>query len=154
MRRQHSWFALAAFGTITLSLGAAVAADVDKERETLMKGFGEHMKVIKGALTENKGTIADAAKAAHEIAANSHKIPSVFPPGSVSLETNAESEALPVIWQRWPEFENKAKNMGELANALAAAADSGNPQATLAAFGDLGKNGCSGCHETFRKKKS
>ena len=139
---------------MTLGLSAAVTASPDKEREALMKGFGQRMNVIKGVLTENKGTIADAAKAAHEIAANSQKIPSVFPQGSVHLETNAESEALPVIWQRWPEFEGKVKNIGELATALAAAADSGNPQATLAAFGNLGKNGCSGCHETFRKKKS
>ncbi len=119
-----------------------------------MKGFGSRMTKIKEALTENKGTIDDVAKAAQEIAQGSKQIPSVFPEGSAHLETNAESEALPVIWQRWPEFESKANNMGELASQLAAAAGQGDRQATLAAFGNLGKNGCTGCHEVFRKKKS
>jgi cytochrome c556 len=74
----------------------------------------------------------------------------VFPEG-----TNAgESEALPVVWQQWPEFEGDAKTMGELASKLAAAAESGDQAATLAAFASLGKNGCGGCHETFRVKKS
>jgi cytochrome c556 len=44
--------------------------------------------------------------------------------------------------------------MHELAAKLAAAASLGDKAATLAAFADLGKNGCGGCHETYRKKKS
>jgi cytochrome c556 len=44
--------------------------------------------------------------------------------------------------------------MGELATKLEAAANSGDQAATLAAFGALGKDGCGGCHETYRKKKS
>ena len=35
---------------------------------------------------------------------------------------------------------------------LAEAAKGGDAQATLAAFAALGKDGCGGCHETFRKK--
>lgn len=154
MRRQHGWMAFAALGILTLGIGAATAANPDEQREQLMKGFGSRMKTIKEALTENKGTIDDVAKAATEIAENSERIPGVFPEGSSHLETNADSEALPVIWQRWPEFESKAGQMGDLAQKLAAAAGQGDRQATLAAFGDLGKNGCGSCHEVFRKKKS
>jgi cytochrome c556 len=32
------------------------------------------------------------------------------------------------------------------------AVKSGNKGAIETAFGDLGKNGCGGCHETFREK--
>lgn len=137
-----------AIGSWTLAAGAQ--QDVYKERKALMKGFGERMNIVKGVVAENKGSLADAAKAAQEIAANAGKIPSVFPEG-----TNAgESEALPVIWERWGEFEGKAQNMENLAAKLAAAAGSGDQTATLAAFGTLGKQGCGGCHEVFRQKKS
>jgi cytochrome c556 len=141
---------LAVMGTVACGSVIAQAQDVYKEREALMKGFGQRMNVIKGVVAENKGSLPDAQVAAQEIAANAEKIPSMFPAG-----TNAgESEALPVIWERTSEFEAKAQGMEELAAKLAAAAGTGDPTATLAAFGALGKEGCGGCHEVFRKKKS
>jgi cytochrome c556 len=151
MRVKQVWVGLAVLGAIGLGTGAAVAQDgVYKERETLMKGFGQRMNVIKGVVAENKGTLPEAATAAQEIAGSAEKIPAVFPDG-----TNAgESEALPVIWQQWGEFEGKARTMEELAAQLATAAGSGDQAATLAAFANLGRNGCGGCHETFREKSS
>lgn len=151
MRR--GWPGPAALGLVVLGIGGAAAADkegVYKEREALMKGFGKQMTIVKGVVAENKGTLADAEAAAREIAARADYIPSVFPRGA----NQGESEALPVIWQQWDAFQAKARNMQDLAARLASAAGSGDKQATLAAFGDLGKNGCGGCHETFRKKKS
>ena len=41
----------------------------------------------------------------------------------------------------------------ELAGKLAETSQGGDVQATLAAFAALGKEGCGGCHETFRKKQ-
>jgi cytochrome c556 len=94
MGRKQLLFALAAPGLA--GAPAVTAQDVYKERETLMKGFGQGMGVVKGVVAEGKGTLADAATAAQSIAANAPKIPGVFPDG-----TNAgESEALPVIWQQ------------------------------------------------------
>ena len=139
----------AVLGVGLLTAGTVGAQDVYKERETLMKGFGQSMGVVKGVVAEGKGTLADAAAAA-KIAAGAPSIASVFPEG-----TNAgESEALPVIWTQWSDFEGHAKTMGELAAKLEAAAQSGDQAATLAAFGALGKDGCGGCHEIYRKKKS
>jgi cytochrome c556 len=140
----------AAFAMAALAATAVAAQEVYKERETLMKGFGQRMGVIKGVVVDGKGTLAEAATAASEIQAAAGKIPGVFPEGS----NTGESEALPVIWQQWPDFETDAKTMGELAGTLAAAAGSGDKAATLAGFATLGKDGCGGCHETFRKKKS
>lgn len=148
MRSRPLVFAVVAAGLVATTTVAA--QDIYKEREALMKGFGQRMGVVKGVVVEGKGTLADAATAASEIAASAGKIPSEFPEG-----TNAgESEALPVIWQQWPDFQNHAKTMEELAGKLAAAAGSGDKAATLAAFANLGKNGCGGCHETYRKKSS
>lgn len=135
------------------SLGVATATaqeDVFKNREALMKGFGQRMGVVKAAVVDGTGTLEAAAAAAQEIAAGAPDIAAVFPEGSI----NAESEALPVIWEKWPEFEAKSGEMQKLAAALADAAKSGDKNATLAAFGTLGKNGCGGCHESFRQKKS
>jgi cytochrome c556 len=148
MGRKPFVFAIAALGLLTA--GAVSAQEVYKERETLMKGFGQGMGVVKGVVAEGKGTLADAAAAAAQIAAGAGKIPGVFPAGSNA----GESEALPVIWEQWADFEAHAKTMGELATKLEAAAASGDQAATLAAFAALGKDGCGGCHETFRKKKS
>lgn len=115
-----------------------------------MKGFGKQMGVVKGVVVEGKGTLADVVTAAQAIEAGDAKIPSMFPQG-----TNAgESEALPVIWEKWSDFEGHATTMGQLAAKLEQAAASGDQAATLAAFGALGKDGCGGCHEIFRKKKS
>ena len=148
MRLQALMFTVAALSL--LGAGSVGAQEVYKERETLMKGFGQGMGVVKGVVVEGKGTLADAAAAAKQIAAGSSKVASVFPPGSNA----GESEALPVIWEEWSDFEGHTKTMGELATKLETAAASGDQAATLAAFGELGKNGCGGCHETFRKKKS
>lgn len=133
-----------------LGVGAAAAQDIYQEREALMKGFGKQIGVVKGVVVEGNGTLADVVTAAQVIVAGDAKIPSMFPQG-----TNAgESEALPVIWEQWSTFEERATNMGQLAAKLEQAAASGDQAATLAAFATLGKDGCGGCHETFRKKKS
>jgi cytochrome c556 len=133
-----------------LGAGAVAAQDIYQERETLMKGFGKQMGVVKGVVTEGKGTLADVVTAAQAIEAGDTKIPSVFPQGT----NGGDSEALPVIWQQWSDFEARATNMGELAAKMEQAAASGDQAATLAAFAALGKNGCGGCHETFREKDS
>ena len=72
----------------------------------------------------------------------------MFPPGSDQQPT----DALPVIWSDQAGFQAAAEKAEGLAEKLAEAAKGGDPQATLAAFAALGKEGCGGCHETFRKK--
>lgn len=148
MRLKPLLFPVAALAL--LGAGAVAAQDIYQEREALMKGFGKQMGVVKGVVVEGNGTLADVVTAAQAIVAGDAKIPSMFPQG-----TNAgESEALPVIWEKWSDFESHATTMGQLATKLEQAAASGDQAATLAAFGALGKDGCGGCHEMFRKKKS
>ncbi len=72
----------------------------------------------------------------------------MFPPGSDQQPT----AALPVIWTDQAGFKAAAEKAEGLAEKLAEAAKGGDAQATLAAFAALGKEGCGGCHETFRKK--
>ena len=131
---------------------AVAAQEVYKERETLMKGFGQRMGVIKGVVVDGKGTLADAATAASEIAGRRPaRSPACSPQGSNA----GESEALPVIWEQWPDFESRCQDHGRAGRqarppppARATRPRRSPPSPTL------GKDGCGGCHETFRKKKS
>lgn len=131
-------------------IGVAAAQDVIAHRQDEMKGFGKNMGAVKAAVIDKKGTLADAVAAAQHIAGDAAEIPSWFPAGSGQGNT----KALPVIWEKPDEFAAKAKNMGELAAKLEAAAKAGDQAAAAAAFAALGKDGCGGCHATFRKPQT
>ena len=64
-----------------------------------------------------------------------------------------DSESKEVIWEEWDEFVAAAELLGEKAAALQAALASEDSSRIGAAFGDLGKNGCGGCHRRFREKR-
>ena len=64
-----------------------------------------------------------------------------------------DSESKDVIWEEWDEFVAATERLGEKAAALQAALTSGDSGQIGAAFGDLGKNGCGGCHSKFREKR-
>jgi cytochrome c556 len=87
---------------------------------------------------------------AQAIAEAAEYVPEMFPQGS----TQPPADALPAIWEKPDQFKQAAERAHELAEKLAETARGGDVQATQAAFGTLGKEGCGGCHETFRKKES
>ena len=148
-----------------LALAAAVAAfgpdraavadrhgQVAAERSKLMKGMGGAMRTLKG-FTDGRNSAEEASLAAAAIAAAAVKIPDAFPPGT-GMGANPESEAKDVIWEKWDEFEAASALLADKAAALETALASGDAGAAAAAFGDLGKNGCGGCHRPFREKRS
>ena len=115
-----------------------------------MKGMGGAMRNIKG-FVDGRNSAADATAAAEVIAAAAPKIAAVFPPNT-GMGANPKSEAKDNIWKEWDAFTAAAKLLGDKAAALKTALASGNKGAAAAAFGDLGKNGCGGCHRQFRQK--
>ena len=58
-----------------------------------------------------------------------------------------------MIWEKPDQFKQAAERAHGLAGKLAETSQGGEVQATLVAFAALGKEGCGGCHETFRKKQ-
>jgi len=141
-------FAVAGFG------GLALAQDkeaVIKNREALMKGQGKDLGSVK-AYTEGKADLAQAEAGAAGLAQSMKKIPDVFPPGSGGTSTDGKYATKPVIWTDWSKFLDAQKTASNKADALLVAVKSGDKTKIEAAFGDLGKNGCGGCHETFREK--
>ena len=147
---------LAAVMTVVLAGfgGAALAQDketVIKNREALMKGQGKDLGSVK-AYTEGKADLAQAEAGATGLTQSTKKIPGVFPPGTGGTNTDGKYATKPVIWTDWNKFLDAQKTAAGKAEVLLVAVKSGDKTKIEAAFGDLGKNGCGGCHETFREK--
>jgi cytochrome c556 len=138
---------LAAVPTVAL---LAQDAKVVDDRQAVMKAMGKDMGAVKTLLGGPASELGQAKVHAASIAEEAGKIPSMFPEGS----DVGDSEALPAVWSDRAGFEQAAARLGELANKLSAAADTGDAKQVTAAFADLGKNGCGGCHQTYRKPQS
>ena len=126
------------------------ARQVAEERSQAMKSMGGAMRTLK-RFTEGRGSADKAAAAAAAIADTAPTLPSLFPAGS-GMDALEESESKEIIWEEWDEFVAAAERLGEKAAALQAALSAGDESGIGAAFGDLGKNGCGGCHRKFRQK--
>lgn len=134
----------------TASLTAAQAADpaayVEYRKEAL-KATGGHMKAMATLMKsgiEVPNHIADHATA---IAFILETMPAAFPEGTAGI---ADTEALDKIWSNMDTFKKGWEKSAEAANALVAAANSGDQKAMGEALKDLGGT-CKTCHENFRK---
>lgn len=133
---------------------AALAVDKDqviKDRQALMKQQGADMGAVKGFL-DDKNDLAKATSAASDLVETMSKIPSVFPPDTGGPNPEGKYTTKPEIWTDAKGFEAARNTGAEKAAALVAAVKGGDKAAIQAAFGDLGKNGCGGCHEKFREE--
>lgn len=145
---------VAGLGFGAVSVSADSAGDIVKKRQETMKQLGGHTKAIKAFVQDGKGSASDVGRRADEIMAIARKIPALFPKGS-SLDdiSDPKTGAKPEIWADWNGFAKASDTLGGKAGALKSVAlGSGDRQAIAQAFGDMGKNGCGGCHKTFRLK--
>ena len=142
---------ICALGAISVAAPAQDKEAVVKNRETLMKGQGKDLGSVK-AYIDGKGDQAQAETGAANLAQSIKKIPDVFPPGSGATSTDGKYATKPVIWTDWNKFLETQKTAAGKADVLLAAVKSGDKTTIQVAFGDLGKNGCGACHETFREK--
>jgi len=134
--------------------GAVPAQDreaVLKERQATMKEQGKDLGDVKAYL-DGKGDLAKAKAGAANLTQTTKKIPELFPPGTAGRSPDGDYEAKPVIWTDWNKFLDAQKTAAAKADALLVAVNGGERTAIEAAFNDLGKNGCGGCHTAFREK--
>lgn len=134
---------------IVLALAASVGfanaasnADAVTARMELMKTVGAQTKILGTVArgTFDAAAVSAAAAALHEAAI---KTPAAFE----ANETNAESEALPKIWENYADFTAKA----EMLQAAAVLAMNATDSASLgAAMGAIGES-CKACHSDYRK---
>ncbi len=143
---------------ISNATSPASAADgmaVIEKRINLMKNdvLGP-WKVITAFAKEDKGTVADVAKAATELGAAAGQIAGLFPKGTGRGDFDDKvTRALPKIWEDWAGFEKAAGVLVAEAATLAKTAAGGDTAAIKAQIGATGKNGCGGCHTPFRGEK-
>jgi cytochrome c556 len=62
------------------------------------------------------------------------------------------SEALPLIWDEFAEYEELSEKLAASSAHLAEVAEGGDPGASRQAFLDMTKD-CKACHDKFREKK-
>jgi cytochrome c556 len=133
---------------LALCITAVAAQDVIAERVALMKLQGaqtaQGAKFMKG---EEPFDLAKAKNLFTVLAGTADKMPSVFPESS----KNAESKALPALWEKYDDFKALAAKLGT--DARAAAASVTDEASFKAAFPEVTKN-CGGCHRLYRKPQS
>ena len=140
-----------------LGAGAAFAADepgnVIKYRQATMKAVGGHMGML-AMIAKGEVSFADeAAGNAHALNELSKNLARLFPAGTAKGDTDVESRALPVIWEKTDDFAAAIKAMQDESAKLIEVAEGGDPAAFGKQLGALGKQGCGTCHETFREEK-
>ncbi len=145
---------VAAHAAATVQVAAATPAEAIKERQALMKDQGKHAKAISEFVESGAGTAADVATHAAALKEDAGKIPALFPAGTGVDDGVAETAAKKEIWDDFAAFEAAASKLGDLAGAVEAAAAAGDKQQIADAFATMGKDGCGGCHSTFRVKKN
>jgi cytochrome c556 len=125
-----------------------------KARQEAMKTNSNDMKVIQAFLKDGKGTAADVAKAATSIAGVTKTVPSLFPKGSGRGDfPDKATRALPVIWTDMAGFEKAAATTVSEAEKLAQVAKAGDKDAIEKQVAVLNKEGCGGCHTTYRGER-
>lgn len=141
---------------VAVQLADATKMAAVKERQELMKSIGGNMKTLTEYVKGEGGHSAEAAEtAAMKINELAGRIPAAFETEASLSEMDAvgKNRGKPEIWLMWDEFVESAKTLETKSADLAGVIKGGDMAAVQAAFGDMGKNGCGGCHEEFRGPK-
>jgi cytochrome c556 len=140
-----------AMAAITLGVSVAMAQqDPIAARRALMKANGDQAK-IGAAMAKGEAPfdLAAAKKIFVTFEDAAAKMPALFPDTS---KTGGDTAADPKIWENMADFKAKFVKFGE--DAKAAGASVTDLDSFKAAFGNIGKNDCGACHQTYRIKKS
>lgn len=146
--------ALAATSVLTsadLAMAQNPAASIE-QRQQAMKMNGAAMKamvpIVRGEQPWNQAVVIQSLDTLKK---NAEATPSLFPRGS-GPETGIKTAALPVIWEKWAEFQAAAKNAADTADNLLRLARANDEAGVKSGFGAMGR-ACGTCHETFRAKQ-
>jgi cytochrome c556 len=140
------------FAVAAIALGVSIAigqVDPIAARRVLMKANGDQAKIGAAMMKGEAPFDLDKAKnifTTWEDAAA--KMPSLFPDNS---KTGGDTAADPKIWESMDDFKARFAKFG--ADAKDAVARVTDLDSLKAAFGNIGKNDCGGCHEKYRVKK-
>src|SRR5947208_4322745 len=140
-----SLIAVIAIGCATGSRSEKIGSgDIVADRQRLMKLNGASWADAQAKM--KAGNIEGIAVNAETMALNSEHIPMLFPEGSLT----DKSKAKPEIWQKRPEFESAAKNMGQWAVKLRDTARTKDAAATAGGTKAFARQPCPTSHTPFR----
>ena len=131
-------------GCATMSGMGPGSGDIVADRQRLMRLNGASWADIQAKA--KAGNIEAITVNAETLALNSQHISSMFPEGSLT----DKSKAKPEVWQKFPEFQAAAKNMGDLSAKLRDAAKAKDAATVEAMVKDFGAKACGTCHTPFR----
>lgn len=151
-QKQLAWWRVGAAALLaavsTGSYAESDPEDIIKYRQNVMKSNGANLAAA-GAILQKKvefgPRLADHAKA---VANGSKNVPALFPPGS---DFGTNTEALDAVWEKRAEFEKRAKDSEQKANAFVKAVVAKDPK-IAARFKELADS-CKACHKDFRKEE-
>ncbi|MGB0631878.1 MAG: c-type cytochrome [Alphaproteobacteria bacterium] len=138
---------------VEMKVGNKEHAAIITKRRMAMRELSGSMKKIAGYMKKNEGGPADVKAAAMKIEEIGKAIPGLFPAGTGMAAYEVVTGAKPAIFSDAAGFKKIAMTMSSLAADLAKAAGDGASKGDLGAkFGMVGKQGCGGCHRTYREK--
>ncbi len=143
--------------TIVLGLGVAMAQeDPIKARKALMKDNGDQAKIASDMAKGDKPfDLAAAQKVFATFEDAAAKMPNLYPDSTKSEAGSPAADDFspsPKVWENMADFKARFAKFGD--DAKAAAASVKDVDTLKAAVGNIGKNDCGGCHQTYRLKNS
>lgn len=140
------------------AIGVAVSVATAQQnpiaaRKQLMKHNGDQAKIGAAmAKGEARFDLAAAQKIFATFEDTAVKASALFQENSVEEATADDPyTASPEIWKNMDDFKARLAKLGS--DAKAAEASVKDLESFKAAFGNIGKNDCGGCHEKYRVKK-
>lgn len=138
-------------GASAQELNDEQAAKVVATRQAVLKIVGWNVGPMSAMVRDLVPWDAEAfALRAQRVAWMTTMIPDAFRPDTSSFEV--KTEALPVIWEAFDEFEKLAANAQASSARLVDAAAGGDEAAAREAFGAL-IDDCRACHDRFKVKR-
>lgn len=126
---------------------------VYEKRHVYMNELGDIMKAFGKFVKRGEGDLADLSQKAARIIELAPELPSHFPPDT-GLNHNKESQAKPIIWEKWDDFTSASERLVDLGMNLRAVFSSEDEAQVTAAVKQMGEEGCRACHSKFRIKKN
>ncbi len=126
---------------------------VYEKRHVYMNELGDIMKAFGNFVKRGKGDLTDLSQKAARIIELAPELPSHFPPDT-GLNHNKESQAKPIIWEKWDDFTSASERLVDLGKGLESAIASKDKSQISAAVKQMGEEGCRACHSQFRIKKN
>lgn len=122
-------------------------------RKGIMRANGGHMGSLAAMARGEISFVDEAALHARTLHEMSQHMARLFPEGTGPGDTEVDTRALSTIWERPDEFQQAIERLQEQSAIMIEVAESGDQVAFAQQVGQLGRLGCGGCHETFRREE-